>query len=105
MSTTIPRTRRLWRNKDPLDAPELATLRALKRLLASGGLPPQSSRTPADEARIAAFFAVQELLHILDEFRNAHLRGARCRLVVSENGRSPGKVTIEIALVEDPPAR
>jgi hypothetical protein len=89
------------RNKDPLDAPEFATLRSLKRLLAHGGLPPQASRTPMDEARITAFFTLQELLHILHEFRNAHLRGARCRLAISENGRSPGRVTIEIAVVED----
>jgi len=54
-----------------------------------------------DEARITAFFTLQELLHILNEFRNAHLRGSRCRLAVSENGRSPGRVTIEIALVEE----
>ena len=54
-----------------------------------------------DEARITAFFTLQELLHILNEFRNAHLRGARCRLAVSENGRSPGRVTIEIAILQE----
>lgn len=101
LTTSIPNTLRLLRGKDPLDSQEFATLRTLKRLLAHGGLPPQSCRTPADEARIAAFFTLQELLHILNEFRNAHLRGARCRLAVSENGRSPGKVTIDIELIEE----
>jgi hypothetical protein len=99
--TSIPHTLRLLRGTDPLGSQEFATLRTLKRLLARGGLPPQSCRTPADEARIAAFFTLQELLYILNEFRNAHLRGARCRLAVSENGRSAGKITIEIALLEE----
>lgn len=102
-STSLDYSRplRSRRNKDPLAAPEFATLRSIKRLLAEGGLPSQSSRTPMDEARITAFFTLQELLHILNEFRNAHLRGTRCRLAVSENGRSPGRVTIEIAIVEE----
>lgn len=84
---------------DPLGFPELVSLCALSRLLSRGGLPPQALRSPADEARIAAFFTLQELLHILAEFRRAHDEGARCHLAVSENGRSPGRITIEIAIV------
>jgi hypothetical protein len=88
--------------RDPLDAPEFATLRALRRLFSHGGLPPQDSRSAQDDARIASFFTLQELLYILGEFRKAHLRGARCRLAVSENGRSQDRITIDIAIVEDP---
>lgn len=84
---------------DPLGFPELASLQALRRVLSRGGLPPQSNRSPADEARIAAFFTLQELLHILTEFRNARAHGAPCHLAVSENGRSPGRLTIEITIV------
>lgn len=86
---------------DPLGFSELTSLQTLRRLLARGGLPPQPRRSPADDARIAAFFTLQELLHILTEFRRAHLRGAHCRLVVSENGRSPGRITLEIAIVPE----
>jgi hypothetical protein len=86
---------------DPLGFPELASLQHLRRLLSRGGLPPQSRRSPADEARIAAFFTLQELVHILTEFRKARLRGEECHLAVSENGRSTGRITIEITILDE----
>lgn len=88
---------------DPPGFPDLVSLYTLSRLLSRGGLPPRSRCSPADEARIAAFFTLQELLHILTEFQRAHLRGADCHLEVSENGRSPGRITIEVAIVAASP--
>lgn len=82
-----------------LTAPEFSALRALRRALARGGLPPVSRRRPHDEARIAAFFTVQQLLHILEEFRKACARGEAVRLAVSETGMSPTRVHMTIAIV------
>jgi len=102
MQSSFSTTVRSSETSDPLGSPEFSSLRTLRRLFSQGGLPPCSARSPADDARIAAFFTLQELLHVLGEFRKACSRGSRCRLAVSENGRSPGKVTIEIAIVEEP---
>lgn len=101
MQPSFSKTVRSSEFNDPLDSPEFSSLRALRWLFSRGGLPPCSARSPADDARIAAFFTLQELLYVLGEFRKAYLRGSRCRLAVSENGRSPGKVTIEIAIVDE----
>src|SRR5262245_43323545 len=50
--------------RSPIAAQEFGTLRELRRLFSYGGLPPYESRSPEDYARIAAFFALQELMYI-----------------------------------------
>jgi hypothetical protein len=84
---------------NPLTAPEFTSLRAIHWSLAEGGLPPDAERTPADDARIAAFFTIQELLRILDEFRRACMRGDLCHLVMNDTGRRRDLVVIDIRLV------
>lgn len=72
--------------------------------LAERGLTPTSARTPADEARIAAFFALGELLRLLEAFRGACLRGEPARLAVVIRRRSRRHVTVEIEIqTPDPP--
>jgi hypothetical protein len=63
-----------------------------------GGLPPKDRRLPEDEARIAAFCVLQELVHILDQFRRSVEQGEHCRLVVSEHGRQIGRIAIEVTI-------
>jgi hypothetical protein len=87
--------------ENPLEAPELGTLRRLCRAFSRGGLPPLTKRTPDDEARIAAFFALQQLLHILEEFRKACARNECVRLVIHETGMSPTRVLMTITVVRE----
>jgi hypothetical protein len=86
---------------NPLEAPEFHTLRMLRRAFSRGGLPPLSMRTPEDEARIAAFFALQQMMYILEEFRKACARHEPVRLVVAEHGQSPNHIVLEIAIVRE----
>lgn len=81
---------------DPLEAPEFATLRSLRRALSRGGLP--SHRTPADEARLAAFMTLQELLRILDEYRVRLRRGDSVRLRVLEQQSTAAHMRVEIVI-------
>ena len=83
---------------DPIAGEDFRALRALRDAFALGGLPQQSERTATDEARIATFFVLQELLHLLGQFRRAVDQGKLPRLVVSEHGRQLGKVVIEIRI-------
>ncbi len=80
--------------------PELRTLRELRAVLARGGLP--ARRTAESQARIAAFRTVEELLRLLDEYRERVERGARCRLVEREHGREPGRLLLELRIEEGP---
>jgi hypothetical protein len=84
---------------NPLEAPAFSTLRLLRRAFSSGGLPPLSIRTPEDEARIAAFFGLQQLMYILEEFRKACARGEPVRLAVDERAQSPNRIVVDIAIV------
>jgi hypothetical protein len=86
---------------NPLEAPEFSALRTLRRAFSRGGLPPLLERTPDDEARIAAFFALQQLLLILDEFRRACARGESVHLEIDESGMSPTRLLMTIAIVKD----
>lgn len=86
--------------ENPLEAPELSTLQLLRGAFASGGFPPPSMRTPEDEARIAAFFALHQLLQLLEEFRKACARGERVRLAVAERGQSPSRIVVDIAILD-----
>lgn len=83
---------------DPIAGEDFRTLRELRDAFALGGLPQQGERTATDEARIAAFFVLQELLHLLVQFRRAVEQGKLPRLVVSEHGRQLGRVVIEIRI-------
>lgn len=98
MTPFIPRRPRR-RPVDPLTSPEFAALRAVHWSLSQGGLPAVAERTAADEARIAAFFAIQELLHLLEDFHRACMRGDPCHLVVNDRGRTRDRVIIEIQMV------
>ncbi len=84
---------------DPLDAPEYDTLRALRRAFARGGVSPRVARTPADDARIAASLAIEQLLGVLEAYRKACLRGEPVIVEISERGRSPRRIVMDIALV------
>lgn len=83
---------------DPIAGEDFHALRTLREAFALLGLPQQSERTATDEARIATFFVLQELLHLLGQFRRAVEQGELPRLVVSEHGRQLGKVVIEIRI-------
>jgi len=78
--------------------PELKTLRELRRTLAYGGIPSADKRTPEDDARIAAFRAVEELLRLVDEYRRRVERGEHCRIVEREHPHEPGRLLIELAI-------
>lgn len=81
-----------------LALPELAALRELRRVLARGGLPAGDKRRPEDHARIASFRALEELLHLLDQYRRRAESGEPCRLVEREHPREPGRLLLEIAI-------
>jgi hypothetical protein len=81
---------------DPTRAPEFTTLRELRRTLSRGGLPAQ--RTPEDEARLAAFAAVKELLRVVDEFRIRVRAGEDVHLRVLEHKSTPERMKVEIAI-------
>lgn len=81
---------------DPTEAPELATLRTLRRALSRGGLP--ARRTPADEARLAAFITVQELLRVLDDLRVRLRRGEDVHLRVLEQQSTADHMRVEIVI-------
>jgi len=83
---------------DPLASRGFAFLRAVAWSLAQRGLTPASARTPADEARIATFFALGELLRLLEAFRGACVRGEPARLTVAIRRRSRRHVTVEIEI-------
>lgn len=84
---------------NPLEAPEFTTIRLLQRAFLSGGIPPLSMQTAEDEARIAAFFVLHQLMHILEQFREACAWGERVRLMIHEHGRSPTRIVLEIAIL------
>ena len=86
------------RAQNPLAGESFRALRELRTDLGRGGLPPRDLRTPEDEARIAAYRVLQELTHILDQYRRAVEEGKPCRLTVSEHGRQLGRVVIEVAI-------
>ncbi len=83
-----------------LDVPEVAQLRQLRASLARGGMPRR--RSAEDQARLAAFRTVDELLQVLDEYRRRLESGARCRLVEHEHGREPGRLLLELRIEQDP---
>ncbi len=86
--------------EDPLEAPEFTTLRELRRLLSIGGLP--AERTPEAHARIAAFYALTELLRLLDEYRRRIRCGQRCRLVVHEQTSEAGRLALHVTIEAEP---
>jgi hypothetical protein len=81
---------------NPLASPEFGELRALRRKLGRGGLP--SVRTPEDDARIAAYVLLSELLRGLDDFRGRVQRGERVRLAMREEPNPPGVIRAEFAI-------
>jgi hypothetical protein len=83
---------------DVLAAPEFSTLRKLRRLFARGGLPPHDSRSPEDDARIACFVVISDLLRVLEDFRQSIARGERVRLVVREQRTAAGWMRAEVAI-------
>lgn len=82
--------------------PELSALREVRRDLARGGLPPVERRTPEEHARIAAYRAVEELLHFIERYRRRVERGEQVRIAEREHPREPGKMTIELTIEVDP---
>jgi hypothetical protein len=88
------------RPPNPIWGTAFRALRDLRADFGRGGLPPRDRRTPEDEARIATFCVLQELVHILDQYMRVIERGEHRRLVVSEHGRQLGKVVIEIMIEE-----
>jgi hypothetical protein len=86
---------------DPLASEEFTALRSLRRSFGRGGLP--ANPTPADQARLATFKTLRDLLHILDAFRSAVRRGEPVRLVVPEQEETPGRKQIEIVMERSAP--
>ena len=81
---------------DPLSAPEFATLRDVRRSLSKGGLP--ATRTPADEARLSAFYVVQETLRFMEEFRARVRRGESVRIRAIEQKSVSGRLAIVLEI-------
>ena len=81
-----------------LALPELDALRELRRALARGGLPSRGRRSAADEARLVAFRAVDELVCFLDAYERRVALGEPCRLIEREHAREPGRLTLEIEI-------
>lgn len=86
---------------DPVEGRWFCDLRLLRRLVGVGGLPPRDKRTAGDEARIAAFRAVQDLVQILEDFGRLIMNGERVRLNVREHGRETRRVVIEIVIEDE----
>jgi hypothetical protein len=86
----------------PLALPEIRALRELRRALSFGGLTPSHRRSPEDCARIGAFRVLQELLHLLDQFRRRVEQGERVRLVEREHIRESGRLLIELVIEARP---
>lgn len=84
---------------DPLDAREYDLLEALRVAFARGGVSRRAARTPADDARIAAAITLDQLLRVLEAYREASLRGEPVILEVGERGGSPRRIVMDIALV------
>jgi hypothetical protein len=71
-------------SSNPIASELFGTLRELRRAFGRGGIPPMERRTPEDEVRIASFCALQEFVHILDQFRRSIEKGEYCHLVIRE---------------------
>jgi hypothetical protein len=98
MSPTGPLSRLGTAVRNVLAAPEFETLRDLRRRFARGGLPPVATRSPEDDARIAVFSTLVELLRVLREFRDRVARGEAVRLQVCEQPTEPGRMRIELVI-------
>lgn len=85
-----------------LAIPEIHTLRELRHALARGGMPPIAARTPEDDARIAGFRVIQELLAMFEEYRRRIEDGERCRLVERKHPREPDRLLLELAIEAQP---
>jgi hypothetical protein len=83
------------------DVPAFRALRELLRDLGKGGLPRFAARTPEEDARLCAYHALNELCHLLDQFRRRVERGERVRLVVTDEGRRLGCARIALEIVEE----
>jgi hypothetical protein len=86
---------------DPIAGRWFHDLCLLRRLVGVGGLPQRDTRTPGDEARIAVFYAVQELIRLLEIFGRLTTNGERARLNVREHGREPRRATIELWIEDE----
>ncbi|MFT3764391.1 MAG: hypothetical protein QM820_02555 [Minicystis sp.] len=84
-----------------LAAPPFHALRDLLRAFSRGGMPSRASRTPEEDARLVVFQTLNELVHLLDQFRRRAERGEPVRLLVKERGRQMGRAVVEIAIVGD----
>jgi hypothetical protein len=82
----------------PLVIPEHRTLKALRDVLAVGGLTPLGRRTPEDAARIASFRVIEELLRLLRIFKHRVEEGEACRLVERTRATEPGRFLVEIVI-------
>jgi hypothetical protein len=87
--------------RNVLDSPEFETLRTLRRSFARGGLPPVAERSPEDDARIATFSTLAELLRVLREFRDRVARGEAVRLEVRELITEPSRMRVELVIRRD----
>ena len=84
-----------------LVAPVFHALRDLLRAFSRGGMPSRASRTPDEDARLVVFQTLNELVHVLDQFRRRAERGEAVRLLVTERAREMGRAIVEIAIVDD----
>ncbi|MFT3764773.1 MAG: hypothetical protein QM820_04545 [Minicystis sp.] len=89
-------------DEERFSMPELRALRELRGDLARGKLLPLDKRAPGDDARLAAYRTLAELLSVIEEYRRRVERGARCRLVEREHPCEPGMLVLEFAIVEEP---
>ena len=78
--------------------PPLEALRALRGGLAAGRLTPADQRTPDENVGNAIFRTLDELLHVVDEYRRRGRTGERCRLVEHEHVRKDGHMVVEFVI-------
>lgn len=83
---------------DPIASPDFEGLRVLRKKFSRGGLP--ADRTPEDDARIAAYRTIADLLRVLSEFRDRLARGDAVRLVMPEQTNERGRMRFEITIEE-----
>jgi hypothetical protein len=106
VSTKPPRPShpsRSARRRYLLGSPAFIALRAIRWSLADAGLPASAEHTPAEEARIVTFFALQEILRVLEEFSLARMRGERCHLVVHAHRAERSRVVIDLRIEPESP--
>jgi len=86
------------------EMPEFRALAEVRRAFVKGGIPLATPRTTEASARLAVFWALYELGHLLDEIEHRSRAGEPCWASVRASEIRPGRVVLEIAIEPIPSA-